>query len=547
MMHPALWKLRRLLVRAALRRLGRAMLTPQGAVVGVLGLCFLSFMVANAFITSASMGDSLHSEILPVILAATPLVLLVMTLISVFTSAGDKVISFSPSEVDLLFAGPFSRKQLLVYKLRTTIVGTAATALFLSITMMAISPWWLSAVCAIFFSILFIHAVTLVISLVGHTMAAAAFSRSRKIVAGLVIALFVLAAARSAVSVLEKDIGLALQMFVDSTAGTILLAPFHPFVELFRSETWSSAALWAAVCGAIDFSLLALAVRLDANYLESAVAASRRIDKLRQRAARSGAGALLTGSQKTCSWSLPRPPRAFGFGPAIWLQLSCGLRGSRSFMFFLALIVISAGVVAIALGHKGSANKFVGLSIGALGYLSFILAMNPPLGFRACGEQIPWLKTMPLSATAIGFGQTAGVALIVSSLQWLLLGLLFIGLKASVWFVWAAAIALPLNFLLFGLDNLAFLLFPSRLKSGAPGDVMVLGRMMFQSLIKMLSMTGVGIPAGVIGAVLWIWTKSFHAFPASALVTLILVDVGLVFLIALAFRRFDPSMNQIAS
>jgi hypothetical protein len=545
--HPALRKLRRLHRRALLRRLSRALKTPTGAIMAIIVLCFLVMVIGNSIFTAMSTDGVSRTKLLSIVLDAAPLGLLAMTCFSVFTSAGDNVISFTPSEVDFLFPGPFTRKQLLVHKLTSTIKGNAAVSVFLSFVSAAMAPWWLSAFCAIFFSIMFIHSLTLVFSLIGQTVKSATFSIARKAVAGLMIALGGMAAASTVANLSAPSLSVAFRLFVDSTAGTILLAPYHPFVELFRSVAWLDAAFWASICGGIDIALLALALRLDANYLESAANATQRMDKLRQRAARSGGGALVTGSMKTASWSVPRLPAINGFGSCTWLQLACGLRGSRAFLFFLSLVVVFWGIVVIALGRNISANKLIGISIGALSYLSFLLSMNPPLGFRSCGEQIPWLKTMPLSEFAIGFGQTFGIALIISALQWLLVAILFAGLTPSVWFIWAGAIALPLNFFMFGMDNLTFLLFPSQLKSGAPGDIVVMGRMMFQSLIKMIAMVSVAIPIGLIGAIFWIPTRSIHAFPASALVTLIGADIGLVFLIAFAFRRFDPSMHKIAN
>ena len=48
------------------------------------------------------------------------------------TSAGERAISFWPSEVDFLFAGPFTRRELLIYKLSSTIAGALFTSLILS-------------------------------------------------------------------------------------------------------------------------------------------------------------------------------------------------------------------------------------------------------------------------------------------------------------------------------------------------------------------------------------------------------------------------------
>ena len=52
-----------------------------------------------------------------------PLALFGFTLLFVFTSAGEAAIYFTPAEVDLLFAAPFTRRELLIYKLAKTALG----------------------------------------------------------------------------------------------------------------------------------------------------------------------------------------------------------------------------------------------------------------------------------------------------------------------------------------------------------------------------------------------------------------------------------------
>ncbi len=46
-----------------------------------------------------------------------PPALFAFTLLFVFTSAGEAAVYFTPAEVDFLFAAPFTRRELLYYKL----------------------------------------------------------------------------------------------------------------------------------------------------------------------------------------------------------------------------------------------------------------------------------------------------------------------------------------------------------------------------------------------------------------------------------------------
>lgn len=542
-MHAALAKLFRLRIYASWRRMFRNMRTVRGAVVGLVTLSFFAFIFFQGVVGAMSRtGDSIS----PLVVELAPIALIGLTLVSVFSSAGERAIYFSPSEVDFLFAGPFTRRQLLIYKLSSVVAGAAVTALIISFSCMAYLPWWPSSVAAIFTAFLFMNAVTLNIALIGQTIAEAAYTRGRKLVGGAVITAIIVGATQAVNTMPERGISAAFVAFADSTAGAVLLAPAYPFQMLLQSSDLGSLVLWLVVCGAIDAVLLGLAIRVDANYLEAAANISRSMDARLRRVRRGGAGMAVLAAES--HRSIPRPPRLAGVGTITWVQLSCGLRGARGFLFSLIIIVVSAGSVggAIVVNEQMQAAKIIGLSIGAVAYLSFLISMNPPLGFRANFDQIPLLKTLPLRPTAIACGQTLGIAAIVTMLQWMMLTALMAGVGYSPWLLWAAAIAPSYNVTMFALDNLTFLVHPTQLTPGAPGDVNVIGRSMVQSLIKVVMLLLLATPPSLAGLGAWAVTDNPHAFPLTLLALSIPLNVLLIVLVGFAFRRFDPSLDQPA-
>jgi hypothetical protein len=106
------------------------------------------------------------------------------------------------------------------------------------------------------------------------------------------------------------------------------------------------------------------------------------------------------------------------------------------------------------------------------------------------------------------------------------------------------AFALPLNFLVFGLDNLLFLCFPSRIMASNPGDFQAMGRNMLFLITKFLVVLGVGALAVGFG-----WGAYFLAgrsLVAGAAVGWMIVTACawvLVPLLALAFDAFDVSRD----
>lgn len=112
-MDPALWKLMRLQGRGLLRRIFRGARTPRGAVFFAFGILLFAVWMLSAAVSVRFQRRADPENVRAVV----PLVVLGVCLLSSVTGATDKAIAFTPGEVDLLFPGPFSRRQLLFYKL----------------------------------------------------------------------------------------------------------------------------------------------------------------------------------------------------------------------------------------------------------------------------------------------------------------------------------------------------------------------------------------------------------------------------------------------
>src|SRR5262249_5460112 len=124
-------------------------------------------------------------------------------LMTLLTSAGEPAIAFTPGEVNLLFAGPFSRRQLLVYKIIANLFISVTTAVFMIIWLRhrAGSVW--GGLVALVLIMNFIHLFSMATALITGAAGAEAYRHRRRLMlAGLIVlaSLFVWHARRSGVS-----------------------------------------------------------------------------------------------------------------------------------------------------------------------------------------------------------------------------------------------------------------------------------------------------------------------------------------------------------
>ena len=545
----ALVLLTRLQIRAALRRAWRRVRTPKGATFAVIGgLVFLLWLAPMLFtmrVVRKSDPDTVRL-VAPVAL----LLLAAATLAGGGGKGADRAISFTPAEVNFLFPGPFTRRQLLMYKLARSAAGALLTGLIVSVVLLQHAQRWPAAFAAGTLAMLFVQLLTVAIILAAQTAGARAYSAGRRAALG-VIACAVLAAIFPAARDLYErgtaggGIIEAARVLNESPVSRVVLAPLVPFARLFTAASWGGLLTWGAVAAAIDAALLALILRLDADYREVAIAASERMMQRLERVRRGQVVQQSTGTGAPRRTRLPMFPWVGGAGPTAWRQLVTAFRTSRGVLFVLFVIACFALVPMFV-----SARSLTGPIVAAAAWGTIMLTAMLKFDFRAEVDQMAWLKALPLRPTATAAGQLAVPTLFITLLQLLLLG-------AAAWaapsarerlFLLAALpFLLPVNLLIVGVENLLFLLFPSRPAGAAPGDISALGRQIVFVLLKMLMIATVaGVAAGAAAAAYAFTGPSVVPALAVGFVVLAAAAVAIVPLVGLAYARFDPSMDTPA-
>src|SRR5437773_3990536 len=218
----ALLVLIRLQARAFRRRSLRGVKTWRGVLflaLGIVGFAiWLGTSLINAFLAKRPEPEK--------VMLYFPLAMLGICVSNLASSAGDRAIAFTPAEVDFLFPGPFSRRQLLGYKLMRSALASLLTTTIFSMIFLRYTQSWLAGWLGFFLALQFLQLFSMAIVLIGQTIGERAYTRGRKFVL-LAIALGAVAAILPALHEAREGGYLTLALkFRQSRIGNGMLAPF---------------------------------------------------------------------------------------------------------------------------------------------------------------------------------------------------------------------------------------------------------------------------------------------------------------------------------
>ncbi|HEX8915154.1 MAG TPA: putative ABC exporter domain-containing protein, partial [Humisphaera sp.] len=490
MFPAALRDLMLLQARGVVRQAVRRAKTPRGAIFFVVGILVFIVWLLPGLLTAQIGGKSEPAHVRNVM----PLVLLGLTLITTLTSAGEKAIAFTGGETDLLFPGPFSRRQLLLYKVVKGAFVSLLTGGLASVLVYRHSTYWFACFVGCVLTLLFLQLAGTVVLLAGEAAGRRWKTGGRLALAAAVVALLVWGL-RSVAGpdwwdALLTDPRAVLQKFSASPGGRVLLAPFGVLTNVLTAERlWPDLPLWAAAGAGINVLLVLVMMRLDAAFLEAAGGASERRHSMIQRF-RSG-GALAIAAKATARRSLPGLPRWGGAGVVAWRQLTHASRAGRMLLFLLVILAGSVGPAAVAAARTSNPAFAAGMPLGMLAWMSVLLAAVLRFDFRADLDAIDTLKSLPLSPSAIAAGQLVAPTLVMTLLHWVVIAATLAAtggrpeadlLRGPL--LVAAGVCPAFNLLMFAAENLIFLLAPSRPGAAGPGDFSMLGRQIVTLVVR---------------------------------------------------------------
>lgn len=542
-MPRSLWLLMALRAKSWGRSLARNLRTIRGIVLALVGLGILGMWL---WAMSQAPSDSNMSP--EELRQQAPVWLVAYCLITVLLSKGERGIYFNPAEVQFLFAGPFTRRQLLLYKILSNALFGLFYTLFFTILFRVHARWGVAAYVGLYLTVLFLQLFTMALGLIAVWIGSQAYTQARRwllVALGIGAAVFLFRASQDAGGGGLRGI---LEHFSDTEFWKTGTAPLRWFVEAFLVEPgdWLELARWGGLALTLTLLCALLILLLDAQYLESAAATSERVYATLQRMRRGEAVTVEWSSRGgTAGWGLRMFPWWGGVGPMAWRQTTTALRSLGR----LALVVLLMGSMLLgplfAAGRKQDPMGALLLTTGMLLWLSLLLTTLVPFDFRGDLDRMDVLKALPLASWRLVLGQLLTPVIILAILQSLTLLVLGIMEVVEAWVVfWGIACAVPLNMFLFGMDNLLFLWFPSRIWATNPADFQALGRNVVILLVKTTAIVVAG--AAAIGAGFLGWFVSgaqAQVGIAAGWVVLTGLSVALLPLVASAFDAFDVSRD----
>ena len=176
-----------------------------------------------------------------------PLFLLAYCLLTLLFSPGEKAFAFTPAEVGMLFPAPFSRRQLLVYKVGGNLMLTLLSAIFFSAVMRSNAPNIVSGYVGLVLALSFLQLFAIAVTLAGASIGASFSTWRRRLALGLIVAILggiALSAGLDAVRsmTLENLKALEHAPFVRA-----VMAPFQPFANALTARTAGSLAIWGGI------------------------------------------------------------------------------------------------------------------------------------------------------------------------------------------------------------------------------------------------------------------------------------------------------------
>lgn len=525
-MHSALWLLLGLRTRAAIRLRLREMRTARGRAFLLLGVVVIGLVMASPIVNDVLLPYmnqvislvevQTSEEMLSVMLAAVCLLTLVV-------SSGP-AIYFSPSETNLLFGGPFSRRDLLLYKFLSYLAGAAVTALVFAIVarrQSSIAGAFLGTVTAL----LFVQLLATTVSFLDLEVRFRGFRYVRK----LVILLFVGCGAVVVWQYLGNEAGLR------PGIATALLMPFSIFVHtFFAPRLWPDLAIWGSASIAINLVLLGFLVWRNIDYREAAAVASQELQQRWVRARRSG----IWGDHRASNWRLPYMFGRSPFGIMVLRQLITAVRTFRGALIKMLLVAVCIGPLLANVPAQATIIVFgicVSLSL-------FLLPKVITFDFRGDWDYMMILRSLPVRPSRIAMAQLVTPVIIVSLLEAVAIfnALPFVSYQTRIILTWALAILLPLNALIYATDNLLFLLFPAPLTPVGRLDFEFFGRSLIEFFVRMVV---IGVACGASAALGIAVARLTGNLPLGLGIGFWIVFVAatatMIPALAVAFERFD--------
>ncbi|MDP8245276.1 MAG: putative ABC exporter domain-containing protein [Candidatus Hinthialibacter antarcticus] len=524
------------------------------AIFAVVALCMITlWMIPMLF-----MGEMRGLPQVEQVRLMMPPFFLMFFVMNLVTAQKDMALNFEPCEIGFLFAGPFSRRDLLFYKLCDFMMKLTFSALIFSVVAKQWVAYWFVSFVGFFLLMVFMTLLDIVVVLMMQNVV---MDRRVKwtlfgIISAVIVAFLLFEYSTIETLIVSGDLKQPsdyIKAFHATWLGTIVLAPFQVFAYLITSRSFFFEWIYyASIALAINAGLVSLILFFDKNYIEVSLEVSQRMYTRRKKALQGGVLGQ-SSSVKSAIRGVPRLPWWGGAGPVAWRQLTSAYRQWPSLLRLFLITAIFMGPFLIFSGF-GSGGAIAGLA-AVFGFAFIFFPQQIRFDFRSDIDQIEWLKQMPLNPYGVVAGQLLTPSLFLLCFV-LVLG--SITLITGEWMMWIGMLcfSVPGVVLMLEIENLFFLLFPVRMQPNSAGDIQFLGRIYLMMLLKMLVIVicgglsfgiGFGAASVVQGLLPALSDLLFYIILASvAWVGCVLWMLVLFVCTVWAYQRFDLSADRPA-
>ncbi len=458
--HPALWQLFRFEALGKVRKLRASFSSPRRQVLSLIAVLLTVVWLGNA-VASVLLRDAYDPATFGRWMSRSLLLYFFWHLIRVAYSRPEAALEWSAAEETLLCGGPFSRRELLTYRLMGIFSATLPKTLLVAFVLYPDLPMVWSGFFGLLLGLVFLEYVRLILETLACAMSERQYLLFRAGVFGALAALagYGLGEAVSRVELRPgnhwpflREWAAALGAVNNSSFGQLIEAPFRLIAHVITAGELSAGFL--ADLGGAMFVVAATAhaaVRLDGVFYR------RSQDKELAHTDRER-----IPQTKTASPSWPRIFRWGGAGTVAWRQLNFAKRHWTTLSLGLGFPALLSCLPLLAAGD--GMTTFLTVLVSVVFYSYVLLPAALKLDFRRDFDHLGLLKSLPLGPLSVVLGQLAAPIGLTWAFQITLLTIAA-AVCSVPWESAAAAIVflLPMNFFVSALDNLIFLCYPHRL------------------------------------------------------------------------------------
>lgn len=368
---------------------------------------------------------------------------------SLFKGFGQRGLVFEPPDVEFLFTGPFTQREIIFYRLWPNYLFAVVEGLvFWALLMPHLRFPVLTAVCFTLFQIACFH-ISMAASIFASGLSEPVHYRARWMILGVYFIITVVYLRTEwdlqIIPSVASSPWFRVFFYPAATLSDINFGtPVHRWaLQLMETGSWPAtrvllSALYLGLFVGGALLSLWLLLRLKDNVFETSLPATFEAAEKRIRI-RQGRRVPVESETRVRSGRLPRMALYRGVGAVFWKNLVIARRSRRELALALAFTAVYTGFLTALLWlarsyqvNLGPQGPEIGESIaGLIVLLGFLLQRTFPFDFRADGHHLLNFRTLPVSGFALALAEIAVPTLCCLAFQGLGIAMLMIFVQFS--------------------------------------------------------------------------------------------------------------------